>query len=110
MNVGVDLLSVLIGDYEINAEWLLTGNGSMLKSEQDQSSAGPANDKYVAMLEENNELLKKNNCSLEKINTLQEEKITKLEAEIQALKSAQSKSVNKSSQPSQSQPLIQPSR
>lgn len=36
MNVGVDLLSILTDDYNINAEWLLTGNGSMLKSGEDE--------------------------------------------------------------------------
>lgn len=33
MNVGIDLLSILIDDYNINSEWLLTGKGEMLKSE-----------------------------------------------------------------------------
>ena len=103
MNVGVDLLSVLIDDYEINAEWLLTGKGSMLKGEVKNEVVTPNNDKYIAMLEKNNALLEENKALLQ-------EKVAKLESEIQALKSAQSKSVNKSSQPSQSQPLIRSRR
>ncbi|ATA89945.1 hypothetical protein CGC58_09550 [Capnocytophaga stomatis] len=103
-SLNSDFLDKILSEIpEINAEWLLTGNGSMLKNEQNQPSAGPVNDKYVAMLE-------KNNASLEKINALQEEKIAKLEAEIQALKSAQSVAVNQFNQPSQAKSLVQPQR
>ncbi|GIM49450.1 helix-turn-helix domain-containing protein [Capnocytophaga stomatis] len=88
-------------DKNINKVWILTGKEYMFKNEQNELPTGPVNDKYVAMLE-------KNNASLEKINALQEEKIAKLEAEIQALKSAQSVAVNQFNQPSSTQPLIQP--
>ncbi|MDT9498740.1 hypothetical protein [Capnocytophaga canimorsus] len=73
----------------------------MFKNEQKQLLVGPANDKYVAMLED--QLKDK-----EKINALQEEKIAKLEAEIQTLKSVQGTTVNQFNQPNQNKPLTQP--
>ena len=39
---------------EVNVEWLLTGKGSMLKSEVKNEVVTPNNDKYIAMLEKNN--------------------------------------------------------
>ena len=33
MNVGVDALSVLVTDYKVSADWLLTGNGAMMRAE-----------------------------------------------------------------------------
>ncbi|CEN32713.1 hypothetical protein CCAN12_120001 [Capnocytophaga canimorsus] len=60
---------------------------------------GSVNDKYVAMLED--QLKDK-----EKINALQEEKIAKLEAEIQTLKSVQGTTVNQFNQPSQTNQLL----
>ncbi|CEN41113.1 hypothetical protein CCAN12_800066 [Capnocytophaga canimorsus] len=95
------LRSVLSSFVDVNAEWLLTGKGSMLKSEQPQPPVGSVNDKYVAMLED--QLKDK-----EKINALQEEKIAKLEAEIQTLKSVQGTTVNQFNQPSQNKPITQP--
>ncbi|WP_372472857.1 hypothetical protein AB4865_08540 [Capnocytophaga sp. ARDL2] len=96
---------------EVNVEWLLTGNGSMLKSEQPQPSKELINDnEIVALLKEKLEDKQKQITLLEENKALLQEKVAKLESEIQALKSAQSKSVNKSSQPSQSQPLIRSRR
>ncbi|WP_180312698.1 helix-turn-helix domain-containing protein [Capnocytophaga canimorsus] len=88
-------------DKNINKVWILTGEESMFKNEQKQLLVGPANDKYVAMLED--QLKDK-----EKINALQEEKIAKLEAEIQTLKSVQGTTVNQFNQPNQNKPLTQP--
>lgn len=88
-------------DKNINKVWILTGEESMFKNEQKQLPVGPANDKYVAMLED--QLKDK-----EKINALQEEKIAKLEAEIQTLKSVQGTTVNQFNQPNQNKPLTQP--
>ncbi|MDO5106615.1 hypothetical protein [Capnocytophaga sp.] len=68
----------------------------MLKSEQNQLSAVPVNDKYVALLEENKALLLAEN--------------ERLKAENQALKSVQAVAVNQFNQPSQSKSLVQPQR
>ena len=32
MNVGVDALSVLVTDYKVSADWLLTGNGAIMRA------------------------------------------------------------------------------
>lgn len=32
MNVGVDALSALVTDYKVSADWLLTGNGAMMRA------------------------------------------------------------------------------
>ncbi|WP_303078153.1 hypothetical protein [Capnocytophaga sp.] len=107
MNVGVDLLSILTDDYNINAEWLLTGKPPMLKNEQNQPVAGPVNDnEVVALLKENNATLKAQLKDKEEKEALYKEKITKLEADIQALKSAQSMRVNQSNQPNQPRPSV----
>lgn len=90
-------------DSNINKVWIKTGEGSMLKNEVVTSN----NNKYIAMLEKNNALLEAQVKDKEKINALQE-KVTKLEAEIRALKSTQSTTVNQFNQPSQDKPLTQP--
>lgn len=102
-SLNSDFLDKILSEIpEVNAEWLLTGNGSMLKSKVKNEVVTPNNDKYIAMLEKNNALLEENKALLQ-------EKVSKLETEIQALKSAQCTAVNQFNQPSQpSQPLIQP--
>lgn len=35
MNVGVDIMAVLCSQYGISADWLLTGEGAMLKGERE---------------------------------------------------------------------------
>ena len=87
----------------INPHFLLTGEGEVLKNEQNQPVAVPANDKYVAMLEKNNTLLEENKALLQAENE-------RLKAEIQALKSAPSVAVNQFNQPSQAKSLVQPQR
>ncbi|MDO5106121.1 hypothetical protein [Capnocytophaga sp.] len=79
----------------------------MLKSEQNQSSAGPVNDKYVAMLEENKVLLEKNVAILEENKALLLAENERLKADIEELKSTQSVAVNQFNQPSQTQPFVQ---
>lgn len=79
---------------EINAEWLLTGNGSMLKSEQPQPPVGPVNDnEVVALLKDKITLLEENKALLQAENE-------RLKAEIQALKSSSAQSA-RAIQPSQ---------
>lgn len=73
----------LVENYpQYNPEWLLTGKGEMLKETMPpavSSSQSQENDKYTASLE-------KQVAQLEKINTLQEEKIKGLEQEVSQLK------------------------
>ena len=64
----------------LNFDWLLTGEGDMLKSELNEQKFSN-NDKYTA--------------SLEKINTLQEDKIANLEKTIKELKSKLQKTIAK---------------
>lgn len=67
---------------DLSPIWLLTGQGSMLKEAVQpavSSSQPQENDKYTASLE-------KQVAQLEKINTLQEEKIKGLEKEVSQLK------------------------
>lgn len=64
----------------LNFDWLLTGEGNMLKSELNEQKFSN-NDKYTA--------------SLEKINALQEDKITNLEKTIKELKSKLQKTIAK---------------
>lgn len=67
---------------KIDGHWLLTGKGEMLKEPAPpavSSSQPQENDKYTASLE-------KQVAQLEKINTLQEEKIKGLEKEVSQLK------------------------
>lgn len=74
MNVGIDLLIVLASDFNISSDWLLTGEGSMLKNPEVvvSSSQPQENDKYTEALEKQIALLEKNNALLE-------DKITHLE-------------------------------
>ena len=64
----------------VDLYWLLTGEGDMLKSELNEQKFSN-NDKYTA--------------SLEKINTLQEDKIANLEKTIKELKSKLQKTIAK---------------
>ena len=69
MNVGVDILMILVSEFNISSEWLLTGQGEMLKNTPvpepapQESHAGA--DRYTASLEKQIALLEKNNALLE---------------------------------------------
>lgn len=74
---------------EINANWLLTGEGNMLKkSTPSQEVQEVHDDKYTASLEKQVALLEKNNA-------LQEEKIAGLEKTIKELKNNLQKTIAK---------------
>nr|WP_264846782.1 helix-turn-helix transcriptional regulator [Capnocytophaga catalasegens] len=89
-----DVLNAVLSSFvDVNAEWLITGKGEMLKSEAKKEVVTPNNDKYVAMLEKNNALLEENKALLQAENE-------RLKAEIQALKSSSPQSV-RAIQPSQ---------
>lgn len=79
---------------EINPEWLLTGKGSMLKSEPQPAVSSPQpqeNDKYISSLEKQISLLEKNNALQERENAYLSEKIKNLQEELkQHKKTAQS--------------------
>lgn len=87
MNVGVDILMILVSEFNISSEWLLTGQGEMLKNAPapepapQESHAGA--DRYMALLEDKIALLEKNNASLEYTISIQEKITTSQEREIQ---------------------------
>lgn len=57
----------------LNFDWLLTGNGEMLK--KSSSSQPQENDKYITSLEKQISLLEKNNALLEKENAYLEQRL-----------------------------------
>lgn len=63
---------------ELNPEWLLTGEGEMLKSELTEQNFSN-NDKYTALLEDKIALLEKNNALQERENTYLLERIKNLQ-------------------------------
>lgn len=79
--ISADIVAKILSLYpDCNAEWLLLGKGEMLKPEIQEQTASH-NDKYTV--------------SLEKINTLQEEKIASLEKTIKELKNKLQKTIAK---------------
>lgn len=86
--ISADIIAKILSLYpDSNPEWFLIGKEPMLKSEQNQLLAGSVNDnEIIALLRENNAILKTQLKDKEKINALQEEKITKLEADIKRLR------------------------
>lgn len=108
--VGGEVIAKILAEYsELDAEWLLTGKGNMLKSEvkkepvQKVQPATANNDKYISMLESNIALFQEKEALYKENKALLEEKISKLEAEIQALRATPN-----SGQAIQSQPATQP--
>lgn len=87
---GEVLLSILEKSPNLNINWLLTGEGFMLKEPVPpavSSSQSQENDnEVVALLKENNATLKDQLRDKERILTFQEERIKNLEQEILNLK------------------------
>ena len=87
MNVGVDILMILVSEFNISSEWLLTGQGEMLKNipapepAPQESHAGA--DELVTLLRDKIALLEKNNTLLEKNNALLEDKIEDLKRRLE---------------------------
>ncbi len=79
MNVGVDILMILVSEFNISSEWLLTGQGEMLKnaptSEPAPQESHAGADELVTLLRDKIALLEKNNALQEQIiNLMQENK------------------------------------
>ncbi len=83
-------LTIIFANFEdLDPIWLLTGEGSMLKSEPQPAVSSPQpqeNDKYISSLEKQISLLEKNNALLEKENIYQAKEIQRLEKEVSVLK------------------------
>lgn len=74
MKAGMDIIQNLCIDYEISADWLITGEGSMYRSPAVMNEAPPPDrDKYVQLLESKIE-------DQQKIIDLLEEKVDALMA------------------------------
>lgn len=69
--VSFEIIQSIINKFiDIDAEWLVTGNGEMLKEKsQSKSQNQDYRDKYIEILEENRELLKENKRLKELIGT-----------------------------------------
>lgn len=99
MNVGVDILMILVSEFNISSEWLLTGEGEMLKnaptSEPAPQESYAGADELVTLLRDKIALLEKNNALQERENTYLSEKIKGLENTIKELKSKLQKTIAK---------------
>lgn len=77
--VSFDIIQSIINTFiDIDSEWLITGKGEMLKVSEDEKNKGPDSEKYVKLLERNNQYL-------EQIVTLKDE-VSNLKDQIQDLK------------------------
>ena len=90
-SVGGDIIEKIVNYYtDVNVEWLITGEGSMLKQEH-APQAKPPDDKYLMLLEEHNKTLKDQLKDKEAIikekeekEALYKEKIKDLQQQVQA--------------------------
>lgn len=90
-SIGTDKYLKIIKYYrDLNPEWLLSGEGSMLKKEQ-KTQANTPDDKYLLLLEEHNKTLKDQLKDKEAIikekeekEALYKEKIKDLQQQVQA--------------------------
>ena len=67
---------------DVNVEWLITGEGPMLKQEQ-KSQTNTPDDKYLKLLEEHNKTLKEQLKDKEEKEALYKEKIQELQQRMQ---------------------------
>lgn len=84
-SIGTDKYLKIIKYYkDLNPEWLLSGEGSMLKEKQEQKSqTNTPDDKYLKLLEEHNKTLKEQLKDKEEKEALYKEKIQELQQRMQ---------------------------
>ena len=83
-SVGGDIIEKIVNYYtDVNVEWLITGEGPMLKQEQ-KSQTNTPDDKYLKLLEEHNKTLKEQLKDKEEKEALYKEKIKDLQQQVQA--------------------------
>lgn len=84
-SVGGDIIEKIVNYYtDVNVEWLITGEGPMLKQEQ-KSQTNTPDDKYLKLLEEHNKTLKDQLRDKEAIIKEKEEKEALYKEKIQEL-------------------------
>ena len=84
-SVGGDIIEKIVNYYtDVNVEWLITGEGPMLKQEQ-KSQTNTPDDKYLKLLEEHNKTLKDQLRDKEAIIKEKEEKEALYKERIQEL-------------------------
>jgi bacteriophage CI repressor helix-turn-helix domain len=82
-SVGGDIIEKIVNYYtDVNVEWLITGEGPMLKQEQ-KSQTNTPDDKYLKLLEEHNKTLKEQLKDKEEKEALYKEKIQELQQRMQ---------------------------
>lgn len=82
-SVGGDIIEKIVNYYtDVNVEWLITGEGPMLKDEQ-KSQTNTPDDKYLQLLEEHNKTLKEQLKDKEEKEALYKEKIQELQQRMQ---------------------------
>lgn len=95
----IDYDKVFLKCESLNFDWLLTGQGEMLKNapapEPAPQESHTGADRYMALLEDKIALLEKNNALQERENTYLSEKIKGLENTIKELKSKLQKTIAK---------------
>lgn len=106
-------LSKILENYpELNPEWLLTGKGSMLRSEQSSAFQNTQNEicSYRSTLEEKIGLLEKQIELLEENKELQNKVILQLERELSKVKSIDEQSIASKKGDFQDRPQEKPQR
>lgn len=82
-SVGGDIIEKIVNYYtDVNVEWLITGEGPMLKQEQ-KSQTNTPDDKYLKLLEEHNKTLKEQLKDKEEKEALYRERIQELQQRMQ---------------------------
>lgn len=82
-SVGGDIIEKIVNYYtDVNVEWLITGEGPMLKEKQAPQANTP-DDKYLQLLEEHNKTLKEQLKDKEEKEALYKEKIQELQQRMQ---------------------------
>lgn len=82
-SVGGDIIEKIVNYYtDVNVEWLITGEGPMLKEKQAPQANTP-DDKYLQLLEEHNRTLKEQLRDKEEKEALYKEKIQELQQRMQ---------------------------